>query len=380
MFPFQLFWRLLPFTYLFLFALSGHPNAFFLRVGLLLIATISFYKAREKGLSLAGLELFLLLAYAFVMPAYFVIWLTVPLMDWCWQKGPSKACHWGAIAAVFLITSLGLMALNIEWVLMVRQWFGFVAILWVGTALHDLEMKKNKAQGYYDQLRYSEEALIKANQDLKAYYDTLEEVAALRERTRISREIHDHVGHALATTLIQLQALSVRLSKEGSPSLEQVKLVTELVRKTLSDTRAVVHNMAPSIKGIQMLKTELSTLCQNVQETTGVQVLLTFAKDDYPLLDHQAMAIFRITQEALTNAIKHGQAKHIKVVLSTSPKHILMTIADDGIGAAAVTEHFGLSHMRERVNQLKGSIAFETQPQKGFSIKISLPKEDSLCI
>lgn len=385
-FPFKLFWRLMPYVAYMTLIFQHYERPMTPAIGLVVILTLSFYKAASTSwffLTFSLLETVFLLAYAWFIPSFLALWIVVPLLDWLMKKQPSESRRWLPVilltvaTMVIMKSHLDLHNINTPW-----QWIWqvllMISMLWTGQTIYTLENKKDKAQGYYDQLRESEDALKKANQDLQDYYETLEEVTTLRERTRLSREIHDHVGHALSTTLIQLQAISLKLSKEGSDSTGALERLTHYIRETLSSTREVVHNMAPAPKGSKKLNHELATLCSNVQAMTGTKVLFTHSQTELALTDDQIQNLYRITQEALTNAIKHGEAKHIKVIASAHDTHLTLTISDDGLGADGIYEQFGLTSIKARTLRLNGTIHYDTKPGEGFLVRINIPKEAPL--
>ena len=104
---------------------------------------------------------------------------------------------------------------------------------------------KLEAQKLYDKLRVSEEKLIEANQELEVYVQSIEEITLLKERNRISREIHDSVGHALSTAMIQLSAMEAIGKKEESSLGEMAGNLREFINESFQDVKKAVKELKP---------------------------------------------------------------------------------------------------------------------------------------
>ena len=405
-FPFKNFWRMIPYSvYGFLIYEKG---LFFV---LLLAATlsISLFKSelmnhtntnsilnananlnvnvnqsKTKGYLKVAFVSFLwiiettsLCFLGFKFPNWLAAWLIIPVVDWGWcfpaSSGASRLStpllrkiHLGILFALTLV----IMGISKNlWI----SAFIVASAFWVGVSLNEMEQRKVKAQEYYDRLRISEEALRKANDELSAYYETLEEVTILRERTRISREIHDNVGHALSTTLIQLQSIHLRLEKEAPTQVVFIEKLISFIANALENTREIVHHMGQDALKKQHLRHELAELCHNFSELTQIMVTLTCSENELNLDSDYKLVLFRVVQESLTNAVKHGNATKIKVILTVSNDRILLTIQDNGCGMNTGVEGFGQQTMRARVEKLGGELHFLSEHNNGFTVKASLP-------
>lgn len=370
-FPLKNFWRLIPYG---IYAILIYEQSLFLLLLLAVSLSVSLFKSdvmnRQKlvvvSYVLFVIEIMLLSYVGMENSRWLAAWMIVPVVDWVWRTASPHRLN-RIIASVF---GIGIIVLSGD---VVVSLFILGASYWVGYSLGEMELKKVKAQEYYDRLRISEEALRKANEELKAYYETLEEVTVLRERTRISREIHDSVGHALSTTLIQLHAIKMRLEKEAPSQTMFIDKLVVFISSALENTREVVHNMGNEAQKNHHLKHELAELCHNFSELTQVMVTLTFPEHDPDLGTGHKQVLFRVVQESLTNAVKHGQATKIKVVLAMTNNRVLLTIQDNGRGTTEVIEGFGHKIMRERIKKLSGEIEFISEANKGFTVKASLP-------
>ena len=366
-FPFKNFWRIIPYGF---YGLLLYESSSTYMIVLALALIVSLYKSDAKhplkNTLLSILEVLLLFWISRDQRNLLPLFYVVPLVDWGWQQVWPSKIQWPLLG----IFSLLLLFLSGNYILGVMV---IASTYWVGCSLYEMEDKKLKAQAYYDRLRISEEALRKANLELEAYYATLEEVTVLRERTRISRDIHDNVGHALSTTLIQLQAIELRLEKEAPSQTVYVQKLIAFISGALENTREIVHKMGADAQSKRHLKHELAELCQTFSDLTQVLVTLTYPEHDNDISYAHKEVLFRTVQESLTNAVKHGSATRIKVVLTRSGDRLLLTIQDNGIGAQGDFKGFGLSAMRERVEKIGGELHLSSEQNNGFTVKASLP-------
>lgn len=119
-------------------------------------------------------------------------------------------------------------------------------LVFIGDSFREEQKRKIEAQGLYDRLRESEEKLRGAYEKLERYSETVEELSILRERNRISREIHDSVGHTLSAVLMQLQALLYLIKSDKEESLKTVEEMTGFVRGGIENVRRTVRELKPT--------------------------------------------------------------------------------------------------------------------------------------
>ena len=142
----------------------------------------------------------------------------------------------------------------------------------------DENERKLKAQDLYDRLKVSEEKLKKANKELELYAASIEEITTLRERNRISREIHDSVGHALSTMVIQLGAVEKIISKDPAAAESITKNLRKFTQKSLDEVRMAVREIKPKefeeFEGIL----NIQELINNFKKMTGTDREIIFYK------------------------------------------------------------------------------------------------------
>ncbi|MFP7723679.1 sensor histidine kinase [Lysobacter sp. A3-1-A15] len=203
------------------------------------------------------------------------------------------------------------------------------------------------------------------NAELRATRVLLAESARVNERTRISRELHDLLGH-------HLTALSLNLEVAGHLSegrvKEHVQQAHTLARLLLTDVREAVSHLRDG--GAIDLEAALRPLAENVpslQIHMDIESPLTM--DD----PERAHVLLRCTQEVITNAVRHAAARNLWIEARRAGGRVAMTARDDGRGAEAFVAGNGLLGMRERLAQYGGNLEIKTRPQEGFCLFLTLP-------
>ena len=217
-----------------------------------------------------------------------------------------------------------------------------------------------------------------ANTDLQRTNEELEKslmdnarLAEIRERNRIAREIHDTLGHTLTGLAAGIDAC-IALAGDDKPALRnQLDLLSKVSRNGIKDIRMSVSSLRPDAPERLNLKNAIEELVENTKRVAGVNINLDCDIINLKFDEDEEMAIYRIVQESLTNAIRHGKAKNIDVSIKKNYGSINLLICDDGIGCEDIKAGFGLRHIRERVNMLKGQVNFSSED--GFKVEAMIP-------
>ena len=217
-----------------------------------------------------------------------------------------------------------------------------------------------------------------ANTDLQRTNEELEKslmdnarLAEIRERNRIAREIHDTLGHTLTGLAAGIDAC-IALAGDDKPALRnQLDLLSKVSRNGIKDIRMSVSSLRPDAPERLNLKNAIEELVENTKRVAGVNIKLDCDTINLKFDEDEEMAIYRIVQESLTNAIRHGKAKNIDVSIKKNYGIINLLIYDDGIGCEDIKAGFGLRHIRERVNMLKGQVNFSSE--EGFKVEAMIP-------
>jgi signal transduction histidine kinase len=202
------------------------------------------------------------------------------------------------------------------------------------------------------------------------------ELAVLRERERLARDLHDSLGHALVALSVQLEAIQRLYRVDPEQASDQVDEMKALTRSSMDALRRSIAGLrAPSLED-RPLRPALQALCVDFAQRTGLEVTCQIDQAADDLRPATAEALWRITQEALTNVEKHAQARSVGVSLEYEPDSVTLHVVDDGVGLPAGAEslpnRFGLRGMRERVEGLGGTLALDGGAS-GTAVTASLP-------
>jgi signal transduction histidine kinase len=190
------------------------------------------------------------------------------------------------------------------------------------------------------------------------------------ERRRLARELHDETGQALASILLGLKPLEEQVGEE------HVALIRELVGSALAEVRRLTVELRPPALDDFGLEAALERLAGVVGERSGLEVRLRVGLAERELAAEQETAIYRIVQEAITNVVKHADARSISVVVAASEGGVRAVVEDDGRGfdpGAVRDDALGLVGMRERVHLLGGRFEVESARESGTRIVAELP-------
>jgi signal transduction histidine kinase/ligand-binding sensor domain-containing protein len=199
----------------------------------------------------------------------------------------------------------------------------------------------------------------------------------IAERTRLSREIHDTLLQSLAALGPELEALATRVSPREGALTAELRRLRRQVDRSVRDARESILELRRHAMGTPRLAASLAQLADDTETRHGVRPKVAVEGrrpgNASPDVDLQ---LFRIAQEAVTNAIRHGRPTHIDISVSYDERHVALTIADDGCGfdpdaltrAPRDNEHFGLVTMRERAEQVGGGLRIESAPGAGTTV------------
>jgi PAS domain S-box-containing protein len=196
------------------------------------------------------------------------------------------------------------------------------------------------------------------------------------ERRRIARELHDETAQTLTSLLVGLRA--VEESQHLNQALEAAGTLRGLVAAALAGVQRMARGLRPSALDDLGLEEALERLSAETSRTTGFAVDLQVTGPRLPRLPEALeTALYRVAQEALTNAGKHASPKHVSVLIHRTPSVVRLVIEDDGKGfdqARAQSEiKLGLVGMRERMHLIGGAMTVESSSGHGTTISVSVP-------
>lgn len=222
----------------------------------------------------------------------------------------------------------------------------------------------NKQRNIEEELRMMD----RANLELKSYIEVAEENAEIRERKRISREIHDTLGHALTGISAGIDAVLVLVDMDKESAKKQLHNLSEIVRQGIVDVRRSLNKMRPGALEELTLKASLQALIKPYTKIANLTIELDYQWGEVDFEKTTEIVIFRAIEEAITNSIRHGQAQHIWLKLTHDETHYYVAISDNGRGCQNIKYGFGLTQMQERLATIGGKVSY--QGDDGFKIKI----------
>ena len=223
------------------------------------------------------------------------------------------------------------------------------------------------------QLELQAEYLENTNKKLQDTMEALEDMTALKERNRIAREIHDTVGHTLTTVLIEIEAGKRLINKNYSMALEKLELAQGQVRKGLNDIRQSVRMLKEGDDILDLLPS-IRSLVEETEKHAGVSVECIISSLP-PLSQEQGRVLYRALQEGLTNGIRHGRSTVFVFKLQFSNNKITFSLEDNGSGCEHITLGFGLTSMRDKVQELGGSFDIVSLSGRGCCLTVEFPVE-----
>jgi signal transduction histidine kinase len=217
--------------------------------------------------------------------------------------------------------------------------------------------------------RTAREELAQANAELHATRALLVEDSRVAERLRISRDLHDTLGHHLTALSLQLEVASRLASGAAAERVTEAHAITRLL---LGDVRDVVSQLrdrdhADLGSAIRMLAAAAVRPQVHVEIDEGIVI-------DDPVHKH---ALLRCVQEIITNAMRHADASNLWIAIGRRAGGVALTARDDGRGAEIVTCGHGLRGIRERFEELAGHVEFSSKPGDGFHVAAFIPGDAS---
>jgi signal transduction histidine kinase len=192
--------------------------------------------------------------------------------------------------------------------------------------------------------------------------------ARAAERARIAREVHD----AISQHLFALRMISAGM-RRAAPDDQQVRAIERISEEALRDMQALLIELRPASLDGAGLGPALAEICAAYHDRLGVTVDAELA--DVIVPEPVEHALLRITQEACTNAVRHGNATRLAVLMSRQDGHVELAVRDFGTGFDPAAPHAGsgLAHIRERVAELGGTVDIDSAPGRGAAVTVRVP-------
>lgn len=246
-------------------------------------------------------------------------------------------------------------------------------IAFMSFSLQKQVKEKQKIEKLYTKLIDTTRELSIANKKLEDYAKKSEEMAKIKERNRLAREIHDTIGHSLTGIVTGLDACKTIIDIDLESTKGQISKIAELARKGLIDVRRSVKALRPDNLERYSLVFAIKKMVSDISGLGEIEIELNIDGNFDNMNADEEDTIFRTVQEGITNAVRHGKSKNIKITLRNMDELISLIIEDDGIGNKDIIEGFGLKHIRERIKMLAGEVEFLGGNDKGFTINAVFP-------
>ena len=230
-----------------------------------------------------------------------------------------------------------------------------------------------------ERIRKLNEQLNQANDQLRDYAINMERMTQMRERNRLAREIHDTLGHTLTGIIMGADAGLALLDVAPEETRKRIQVVAQTARNGLTDVRRSIKALRPDALERYSLDEALEGLVENFRLTTSAQVTYSQEAGELNLASDEEDSLYRVVQEGLTNAVRHGKADRIDIRVTRAGDLVTVSVRDNGTGCDKPEEGFGLRHMRERLEMLGGTLSYGNlalQAQDGntgFFITVQLP-------
>jgi signal transduction histidine kinase len=208
-------------------------------------------------------------------------------------------------------------------------------------------------------------------------------VAQETERQRIARELHDETGQSLTAIGMGLRGASSTIQHDPEKAAHTLRQLEGLTAASLSELRRIIADLRPSHLDDLGLAAALRWYANEVETRTGLHIQVETSGEARPLPSELTTTLFRITQEALNNVVRHAQASKAMVRLCYCPEGVRIEVEDDGQGFNP--DHidrwnrssFGLLGMSERAALIGGSVQIDSRPGKGTKVLVGIPYPDS---
>ena len=250
--------------------------------------------------------------------------------------------------------------------------WGATLVSWIilGLFLHKLAVTSSERAGLIADLETARKEVELARQS-----DA--ELAALRERERLARELHDNLGHALSTLAVQLEAIQRLMAVDPAQTRLQIEEMKNLARTCMEGLRRALSGLRAPGLGDRLLMEALPALVNDTSKRCGLAIECQISDEAGRLPPALAEGIWRVTHEALANVERHAGATKVYVSLERPEKELVLRISDNGTGFPDQAEqrpgHYGLRGLRERVEGVGGTLTLSLAGLPGARVEVRWP-------
>ncbi len=215
-------------------------------------------------------------------------------------------------------------------------------------------------------------------------HEQAKQLAVVKERQRLARELHDSVTQVLYSVVLYADATRLALAAEKkAKASENLQELRTLARQGIADMRLLLFRLHPPVLEDGGLVVALQGRLEAIEARAGLQIdLRVEGENTLPIVIEEEL--YKIAQEALNNVVKHAKAEHVIVHLQFRAQHCDMTIQDDGVGFDPVTTQgtggIGLRSIAERIQQMGGRLLLESTPEQGTKLQVRVESQQQEAI
>lgn len=300
----------------------------------------------------------------------YVKWLTIPLSllliisNYDFFSTLFPLVNADAYFEVYTSTTRGLLQVGINFLDIINLLF-FILFLMIYIAN---EVQENE--------RMTQELIMvhQVNHELENYAAVSEKIAEDKERKRLAREIHDTLGHALTGIAAGVDACIAMIDINPEATKKQLMVISKVVRQGIVDVRNSLNKLRPGALEQHGFKGAIENMIEEFTSVSDLTISLDYRLDKVDFENAKEDILFRVIQESVTNAVRHGDATHIDISLYIEDNSLYLKIQDNGQGCEEIHYGFGLKQMKERLGMINGKVAYDGH--HGFLTIVTIPLQE----
>lgn len=300
----------------------------------------------------------------------YVKWLTIPLSllliisNYDFFSTLFPLVNADAYFEVYTSTTRGLLQVGINFLDIINLLF-FILFLMIYIAN---EVQENE--------RMTQELIMvhQVNHELENYAAVSEKIAEDKERKRLAREIHDTLGHALTGIAAGVDACIAMIDINPQATKKQLMVISKVVRQGIVDVRNSLNKLRPGALEQHGFKGAIENMIEEFTSVSDLTISLDYRLDKVDFENTKEDILFRVIQESVTNAVRHGDATHIDISLYIEDNSLYLKIQDNGQGCEEIHYGFGLKQMKERLGMINGKVAYDGH--HGFLTIVTIPLQE----
>lgn len=300
----------------------------------------------------------------------YVKWLTIPLSllliisNYDFFSTLFPLVNADAYFEVYTSTTRGLLQVGINFLDIINLLF-FILFLMIYIAN---EVQENE--------RMTQELIMvhQVNHELENYAAVSEKIAEDKERKRLAREIHDTLGHALTGIAAGVDACIAMIDINPQATKKQLMVIRKVVRQGIVDVRNSLNKLRPGALEQHGFKGAIENMIEEFTSVSDLTISLDYRLDKVDFENTKEDILFRVIQESVTNAVRHGDATHIDISLYIEDNSLYLKIQDNGQGCEEIHYGFGLKQMKERLGMINGKVAYDGH--HGFLTIVTIPLQE----